>query len=170
MVVHTFHPNTWEAKAGGSLWGQPVLQRESQDNQGYTEKEKRKQNKELQNLFLKNCKFITVFGDWKFQGRQSHVFSHWWGPNESWENESTKAGDLSFILRNHTEKKISTTPSCLLQCSLWHRSVQVHTHIYTQSLFLSLISLKLIFRVSCSLHVHTGQKLSSGVFFHHYLS
>jgi hypothetical protein len=40
MVVHAFNPSTWEAGAGGSLWvqGQPGLQRESQNNQGYTEK------------------------------------------------------------------------------------------------------------------------------------
>jgi hypothetical protein len=32
-VVHTFDPSTWEAKAG-----QPGLQSEFQDSQGYTEK------------------------------------------------------------------------------------------------------------------------------------
>jgi hypothetical protein len=40
MVVHAFNPSTWEAEAGGSLWvrGQPGLQSEFQDSQGYTEK------------------------------------------------------------------------------------------------------------------------------------
>jgi hypothetical protein len=40
MVVHTFNPSTWEAKAGGSLleWGQPDLQSKFEDSQGHTEK------------------------------------------------------------------------------------------------------------------------------------
>jgi hypothetical protein len=46
-VAHTFNPSTWEAEAG-DFWvlGQPGLQSEFQDNQGYTEKpclEKKKQ-------------------------------------------------------------------------------------------------------------------------------
>jgi hypothetical protein len=40
VVVITFNPSTWEEEAGGSLevQGQPGLQREFQDSQGYTEK------------------------------------------------------------------------------------------------------------------------------------
>lgn len=40
VVAHTFDPSTREAKAGGSLWvpGQPGLQSEFQDSQGYPEK------------------------------------------------------------------------------------------------------------------------------------
>ena len=40
MVAHTFNPSTWEAGAGESLLsqGQPGLQSEFQDSQGYTEK------------------------------------------------------------------------------------------------------------------------------------
>ena len=40
MVTHAFNPSTWEAEASGSLWdqGQPGLQSEFQDSQGYTEK------------------------------------------------------------------------------------------------------------------------------------
>jgi hypothetical protein len=39
MVVHAFNPSTQEAEAGGSLSsGQPGLQSEFQDSQGYTEK------------------------------------------------------------------------------------------------------------------------------------
>jgi hypothetical protein len=51
VVAHAFNPSTWEAEAGGSLadlWvkGQPGLQSEFQDSQGYTEKPcLRKQNK-----------------------------------------------------------------------------------------------------------------------------
>ena len=39
VVTHTFNPSTWEAEAGG-FWvrGQPGLQNEFQDSQGYTEK------------------------------------------------------------------------------------------------------------------------------------
>jgi hypothetical protein len=39
VVVHAFNPSPWEAKAGGFLnSGQPGLQSEFQDSQGYTEK------------------------------------------------------------------------------------------------------------------------------------
>ena len=40
IVLHTFNPSTGEVEAGGSLWlwGQPGLQSEFQDSQGYTEK------------------------------------------------------------------------------------------------------------------------------------
>jgi hypothetical protein len=37
VVAHTFNPSTWEAEAGG-FQGQPGLQSEFQDSQGYTEK------------------------------------------------------------------------------------------------------------------------------------
>ena len=38
-MAHTFYPSTWEAEAG-RFWvrGQPGLQSEFQDSQGYTEK------------------------------------------------------------------------------------------------------------------------------------
>jgi hypothetical protein len=49
MVAHTFNPSTWEAEAGGFfVRGQPGLQSEFQDSQGYTEKpclEKEKERK-----------------------------------------------------------------------------------------------------------------------------
>jgi hypothetical protein len=39
VVAHAFNSNTWEAEAGGFLSrGQPGLQSEFQDSQGYTEK------------------------------------------------------------------------------------------------------------------------------------
>ena len=40
MVVHTFNPSTCEAELGGSLkiQGQPDLQGELQDDQGYIER------------------------------------------------------------------------------------------------------------------------------------
>jgi hypothetical protein len=39
VVAHTFNPSTWEAEAV-DFWvrGQPALQSEFQDSQGYTEK------------------------------------------------------------------------------------------------------------------------------------
>jgi hypothetical protein len=37
MVVHAFNPSTQEEEAGG-FQGQPGLQSEFQDSQGYTEK------------------------------------------------------------------------------------------------------------------------------------
>jgi hypothetical protein len=38
VVAHPFNPSTFEAEAGGFLIGQPGLQSEFQDSQGYTEK------------------------------------------------------------------------------------------------------------------------------------
>lgn len=40
MVVHDFHPSTWEAETDGSPWvqGQRGLHSEFQDSQGYVEK------------------------------------------------------------------------------------------------------------------------------------
>ena len=48
VVVHAFNPSTWEAEADFWVRGQPGLQSEFQDSQGYTEQpclEKTKQNK-----------------------------------------------------------------------------------------------------------------------------
>jgi hypothetical protein len=51
-MVHAFNPSTWEAEAGGFwVWGQPGLQSEFQDSQGYTvkpcpEKKQKKRKKE----------------------------------------------------------------------------------------------------------------------------
>jgi hypothetical protein len=57
--MHTFNPSTWEAEAGRSLGvqGQPVLQSEFQDSQGYTEKPKPKQklNKHYISAFAIFC-------------------------------------------------------------------------------------------------------------------
>ena len=52
VMEHAFNPSTQEAEAGRSLWvpGQPGLQSELQDSQGYTEKpylEKPKKEKEM---------------------------------------------------------------------------------------------------------------------------
>lgn len=138
MVVHTFHPNTWEAKAGGSLWGQPVLQRESQDNQGYTEKEKRKQNKELQNLFLKKLQIYHSFwrlkiprqavpciqplvrakwelGKWKYKG--------WWPE--------------FYSQKPYREKDIHYTKLSSAMFTLAQKCASAHAHIHTVSLSLS---------------------------------
>jgi hypothetical protein len=51
VVMHAFNPSTWEAEAGRfPVRGQPGLQREYQDSQGYREKPclERKQNKTKQ--------------------------------------------------------------------------------------------------------------------------
>jgi hypothetical protein len=50
VVAHAFNPSTWEAEAGGWVLGQPGLQSEFQDIQGYTEipcleKNKKQKNK-----------------------------------------------------------------------------------------------------------------------------
>jgi hypothetical protein len=62
MVVHTFNPSTWEAEAG-DFWvrGQPRLQSEFQDSQGYTEKPcLEKQNKTKQNKTKQNKNSATL--------------------------------------------------------------------------------------------------------------
>ena len=56
MVAHAFNPSTWEAEAGGfRVQGQPGLQSEFQESQGYKEKpclekhQKPNQNKKQNN-------------------------------------------------------------------------------------------------------------------------
>jgi hypothetical protein len=56
VVAHAFNLSTREAEAGGFLsWGQPGLQSELQDSQGYTEKPCLKKKKTKQKK--KNMKF-----------------------------------------------------------------------------------------------------------------
>jgi hypothetical protein len=52
VVAHGFNPSTWEAKASESLCvpGQPGLQSEYQESQGYTEKPCLKQTKQINKL------------------------------------------------------------------------------------------------------------------------
>jgi hypothetical protein len=61
VVVHAFNPSTQEAEAGG-VWGQPGLQSEFQDSQGYTErsclKQTNKQTNENNNNNNKECVFF----------------------------------------------------------------------------------------------------------------
>jgi hypothetical protein len=60
-VVHTFNPSTWEAEAG-----QPGLQSEFQDSQGYTEKPCLEKNKTKQNKTKqKKCPTSLVMGKCK---------------------------------------------------------------------------------------------------------
>jgi hypothetical protein len=72
VVAHAFNPSTWEAEAGGFL-GQPDLQSEFQDSQGYTEKpclkkkkkkkkRKKERNKEKKTKNPKNRKTGFGFG------------------------------------------------------------------------------------------------------------
>jgi hypothetical protein len=65
-VAHTFNPSTWEAEAGG-VRGQPGLQSEFQDSQGYTEKpclkkpkkkKKKKRKKEKKKRSWISCFFF----------------------------------------------------------------------------------------------------------------
>jgi hypothetical protein len=67
MVVLSFNPSTWETEAGGFLSsGQPGLQSEFQDSQGYTEKpclEKQKQkqtNKQTKSQIINNWDFGVI--------------------------------------------------------------------------------------------------------------
>jgi hypothetical protein len=60
MVAHTFKPSTKEVEAGRFLWvwGQPAVQSEFQDNQGYTRDpvSKKKKNQDFFALFwIKGC-------------------------------------------------------------------------------------------------------------------
>jgi hypothetical protein len=69
VVAHTFNPNTWEAEVDRSLWvrGQPSLQSEFQDSQGYTEKlsqNKTKRNKKWNQSWkttIWNCEHHSSF-------------------------------------------------------------------------------------------------------------
>ena len=64
MVAHAFNPSAWEAEAVGAPWvqGEPGLQSELQDNQGWvtqrnlvSQKQKQKQKqKQQQNKTKKN--------------------------------------------------------------------------------------------------------------------
>ena len=69
-MAHSFNPSTKEAEAGRSLWvqGQPGLQSEFQDSQGYTEKpcleKPNNQTKQNQNIYKQAQ--VAV--------RQNHIF------------------------------------------------------------------------------------------------
>jgi hypothetical protein len=59
VVTHDFNPGTWEAEEGGAqgVRGQPDLQSEFQDSQGYTEKpclQKPKERKKKERVNLKS--------------------------------------------------------------------------------------------------------------------
>jgi hypothetical protein len=67
VVVHTFNSSTWAAESGGFLssrpQGQPGLQSEFQDSQGYTEKpclKQQQQNK--QTIKTNKFDFYTLMG------------------------------------------------------------------------------------------------------------
>jgi hypothetical protein len=72
VVAHAFNPSTWEAEAGGFLSrGQPGLQSEFQDSQGYTEKPclekpktKTKQKKSSAGFWLVVSQFPSLVCSW----------------------------------------------------------------------------------------------------------
>jgi hypothetical protein len=63
VAAHAFNPSTWEAEAG-DFWvqGQPGLQSEFQDSQGYTEKpcleKPQKKEKENKNVSHNTCRHV----------------------------------------------------------------------------------------------------------------
>jgi hypothetical protein len=59
--VHAFNPSTWVAEAG-----QPGLQSEFQDSQGYTKKKKKKQQQQQQQQKNQKAK-----NKWMLQDQQS---------------------------------------------------------------------------------------------------
>jgi hypothetical protein len=66
VVGHTFNPSTWEAETVGCLWtqGQPGLQSEVQDSQGYIEKtlsRKTKTTKVLCGIYLDVCVSVCAY-------------------------------------------------------------------------------------------------------------
>jgi hypothetical protein len=68
VVAHAFNPSTWEAEAGG-FQGQPGLQSEFQDSQGYREKpclEKKKINSKWIKTLI--CNFNVQFTVEKYRG------------------------------------------------------------------------------------------------------
>jgi hypothetical protein len=67
VVAHTFNPSTWEA----SFWvrGQPGLQSQFQDSQGFTEKlylKKQKKQKQKQNKTQQNKSGGSLFRIYKY--------------------------------------------------------------------------------------------------------
>ena len=61
--MHTFNPSTSEAEAGrflGSVRGQPGLQREFQDSQGYTEKPCLRKKKKSQSIIASGGMFVHL--------------------------------------------------------------------------------------------------------------
>jgi hypothetical protein len=61
VVAHAFNPTTWKAEAGG-VRGQPGLQSEFQDSQGYTEKPYLEKPKtKTQNKNQNNKTFVVVY-------------------------------------------------------------------------------------------------------------
>ena len=99
MVVHTFNPSSLEAEAGWFLWvpGQPGLQGEFQDSQGYTEKPYLKQtNKQNQGIeHASDRKINAILGtltsqihrDRKNEGGAWTVVAHTFNP-KTWESEA----------------------------------------------------------------------------------
>jgi hypothetical protein len=67
VVVHAFNPSTWEAEA--EVWGQPGLQSEFQDSQGYTEKpcleKPKKKKKERACVSVRQVELVFVFALWE---------------------------------------------------------------------------------------------------------
>ena len=64
VVVHIFNPSTQETEAGGSLWvqGQPGLQSELLDSQGYAEKScprKQKQKQKKKKVMITSPSLCT---------------------------------------------------------------------------------------------------------------
>jgi hypothetical protein len=79
VTVHTFNPRTWEAEAGGSLWvqGQPGLQNEFQDRQGYTEKQSPKKEKQEKEKKKKEKEKEKERGGGERRGEKRKAFIHW---------------------------------------------------------------------------------------------
>jgi hypothetical protein len=74
VVAHPFNPSTWEAEADFWVQGQPGLQSEFQDSQGYTEKpclekpKKKKKDLLMFELFTVAIQMVVslhvVVGNW----------------------------------------------------------------------------------------------------------
>jgi hypothetical protein len=66
VVQHIFNPSTWETEAGFWARGQPGLQSEFQDSQGYTEKPCHEKKQKHKNLNIKNLSSQTPPYFWYF--------------------------------------------------------------------------------------------------------
>ena len=107
VVAHTFDPNTWRQKqADFWVWGQPGLQSDFQDIQGYTEKpyikKQQQQQKQKQKrfiyLFILCIEYTIAFFRHTRRGHQTPLTDGCEPPCDCWELNSGPLEEQSVLL------------------------------------------------------------------------